>query len=123
MLQRQGGRCPLCGGPLLRTDREPQHPDEWEQWASSVPRAITSQAIAHDTDPGNNGGPAELRLIPYRLPTPPSRRRRQHASTLTAPARTASGLARAPPGGTVRFNASRPYAEGARMGPRFCRAG
>ena len=63
MLQRQGGRCPLCGGPLLRTDREPQHPDEWEQWASSVPRAITSQAIAPDTDPGKNGGPVELRLI------------------------------------------------------------
>jgi RNA-directed DNA polymerase len=31
MLQRQGGRCPLCGGLLLHADREPQHPDEWEQ--------------------------------------------------------------------------------------------
>ena len=63
MLQRQGGRCPLCGGLLLHADREPQHPDEWEQWASAVPRAITSQAIAPDTDPGKNGGPVELRLI------------------------------------------------------------
>ena len=63
MLQRQGGRCPLCRGLLLRADREPQHPDEWEQWARAVPRAITSQAVAPDTDPGNNGGPAALRLI------------------------------------------------------------
>jgi RNA-directed DNA polymerase len=63
MLQRQGGRCPLCGGLLLHTDREPQHPDEWEQWASAVPKAITSQAIAPDAEPGNNDGPAALRLI------------------------------------------------------------
>ena len=63
MLQRQDGRCPLCGGPLLHADREPQHPGEWEQWARAVPRAITSQAIAPDTEPGNNGRPAALRLI------------------------------------------------------------
>jgi RNA-directed DNA polymerase len=63
LLHRQGGRCPPCGGLLLHADREPQHPDEWEQWARAVPRAITSQAIAPDTEPGNNGGPAGLRLI------------------------------------------------------------
>ena len=63
MLQRQGGRCPLCGGLLLHADREPQHPGEWEQWARAVPRAITSQALAPDTEPGNNGRPAALRLI------------------------------------------------------------
>jgi RNA-directed DNA polymerase len=63
MLQRQGGHCPLCGGLLLHADREPQHPDEWEQWARAVPRAITSQAIAPDTEPGNNGRPAALRLV------------------------------------------------------------
>ena len=63
MLQRQGGRCPLCGGLLLHADREPQHPDEWEQWARAVPRAITSQAIAPDTEPGTSGRPAGLRLI------------------------------------------------------------
>ena len=63
MLQRQDGRCPLCGGLLLHADREPQHPDEWEQWARAVPRAITSQALVPDTEPGNNGRPAALRLI------------------------------------------------------------
>jgi RNA-directed DNA polymerase len=63
MLQRQDGRCPPCGGLLLHADKEPQHPDEWEQWARAVPRAITSQAIAPDTEPGNNGRPAALRLI------------------------------------------------------------
>ena len=63
MLQRQGGCCPLCGGLLLHADREPQHPDEWEQWARVIPRAITGQAIALGIEPGKNGGSAGLRLI------------------------------------------------------------
>lgn len=32
LLKAQNGRCPLCGGLLLHADREPQSPQEWEQW-------------------------------------------------------------------------------------------
>ena len=63
LLQRQHGRCPLCGQLLLHADREPQHPDEWEQWITAVRAATRHQAIALDAPPGTHGGPAVFRLI------------------------------------------------------------
>ena len=76
LLQRQHGRCPLCGELLLHADHEPQHPDEWEQWITATRKAIRHHAIALDTGPG------------------PARRtrRRSDSSTPTADDR--------PPGGT-----------------------
>ena len=63
LLQRQRGRCPLCGELLLHADQEPQHPDEWEQWIKAVRKATRHQAIALGTRPGTQGGPAVFRLI------------------------------------------------------------
>ena len=63
LLQRQRGRCPLCGQHLLHADREPQHPDEWEQWITAVRAATRHQAITLDARPGTPGGPAVFSLI------------------------------------------------------------
>ena len=54
LLQSQKGRCPGCGGLLLHADREPQGPDEWEQWLKGLRKAISRTAIA---SPG--GGPPD----------------------------------------------------------------
>ena len=63
LLQRQRGRCPLCGQLLLHADREPQHPDEWEQWITAVRAATRHQAITVDARPGTQGGLAVSSLI------------------------------------------------------------
>ncbi len=63
LLKRQHGRCPLCGQLLLHADREPQHPDEWEQWIKAVRAATRHQAIALHARPGIQGGPAVPSLI------------------------------------------------------------
>ncbi|MCI2422963.1 group II intron reverse transcriptase/maturase [Saccharopolyspora sp. K220] len=44
-LRAQHGRCPLCRGLLLHTDREPQTPQEWEQWLAATRKAIRKHAI------------------------------------------------------------------------------
>src|SRR6516225_4257050 len=63
LLQRQRGRCPLCGELLLHASQEPQHPDEWEQWTKAVRVATRHQAISLDARPGTQGGPAVFSLI------------------------------------------------------------
>jgi RNA-directed DNA polymerase len=63
LLQRQRGCCPLCGRLLLHADREPQHPDDWEQWIKAVRAATRHQAITLDARPGTDSGPAVFRLI------------------------------------------------------------
>jgi RNA-directed DNA polymerase len=63
LLKRQRGRCPLCGQLLLHADREPQHPDEWEQWITAVRAATRHQAITLDARPGTSGGTAVFSLI------------------------------------------------------------
>jgi RNA-directed DNA polymerase len=63
LLQRQRGRCPLCGELLLHADHEPQHPDEWEQWIAAVRAATRHQAIALNARPGTTGGPTVFSLI------------------------------------------------------------
>jgi RNA-directed DNA polymerase len=63
LLQRQGGRCPLCGQLLLHAEQEPQHPDEWEQWITAVRTATRHHAIALDTGPTSNSGPVAFRLV------------------------------------------------------------
>jgi RNA-directed DNA polymerase len=52
LLQRQRGRCPLCGDLLLHADREPQHPEQWQQWLKAVRTATRHHAITLDTRPG-----------------------------------------------------------------------
>jgi RNA-directed DNA polymerase len=45
LLRAQRGRCPICRGLLLHADREPQHPNEWEQWLTATRKAIRRHAI------------------------------------------------------------------------------
>lgn len=45
MIQRQHGKCPLCGEYLLYADTEPQHPDDWAKWFTGIRKAIRHQAI------------------------------------------------------------------------------
>jgi RNA-directed DNA polymerase len=63
LLNRQRGRCPLCGQLLLQAGREPQHPDEWEQWITAVRAATRHQAISLHARPGTQEGPAVPSLI------------------------------------------------------------
>jgi RNA-directed DNA polymerase len=62
LLQRQRGRCPLCGGLLLHADQEPGTPGEWEQWITATRKAIRHQAITLDAGPGKPGEITVFRL-------------------------------------------------------------
>jgi hypothetical protein len=57
LLKRQRGSCPLCGQLLLHANREPQHPDEWEQWITAVRAATRLQAITAGARPGTQVDP------------------------------------------------------------------
>src|SRR5712671_2577523 len=63
LLQKQRGRCPLCGELLLHADQEPQHPSEWEQWITAIRKATRHQAIAIDADPATPDRHTAFRLI------------------------------------------------------------
>ena len=52
LLRRQRGRCPLCRGLLLHADRQPQSPEEWQQWHTVTRKAIRKHAIDSVTDLG-----------------------------------------------------------------------
>ena len=52
LLKTQDGRCPLCGGLLLVADREPQSPQEWEQWLNVTRNAVRRKAITAQREPG-----------------------------------------------------------------------
>ncbi len=60
LLRQQQGRCPLCGNLLLHADRQPRSPEEWEQWASAIRKAITRHAI---TGTGSPADEKEQRLV------------------------------------------------------------
>jgi RNA-directed DNA polymerase len=50
LLDRQGGRCPHCGSPLIDVSRLPASPEGWEQWWLGVTRqAIPRAASAGET--------------------------------------------------------------------------
>lgn len=63
LLQRQRGRCPLCGGLLLHADHEPGHPDEWEEWITATRKAVTRHALAFAAGPGNPDTSSTMCLI------------------------------------------------------------
>jgi RNA-directed DNA polymerase len=44
-LLAQHGRCSICRGLLLHADREPQSPQEWEQWLTAIRKAIRKHAV------------------------------------------------------------------------------
>lgn len=63
LLRAQNGQCPLCRGMLLHADREPQSPQEWEQWLSATRRALRKRAITAQSDQGAPDEQATLRLV------------------------------------------------------------
>lgn len=63
LLMAQHGRCPLCGDYLLHADREPQSPEQWEQWLAVTRKAVRKQAITADPGPGTPDEPVALRLL------------------------------------------------------------
>ena len=60
-LQRQDGRCPLCGDYLLHAEHAPTSTQEWEQWFRVTRKAITKHSlmIAGSAEPGT---PARNRI-------------------------------------------------------------
>jgi RNA-directed DNA polymerase len=44
-LQRQHGRCPLCGDYLLHADHGPTSTEEWEQWFRVTRKAISKHSL------------------------------------------------------------------------------
>jgi RNA-directed DNA polymerase len=63
LLRRQRGRCPLCRGLLLHADRQPQSPEEWQQWHTATRKAIRKHAITSVTDLGTPDERAAYHLI------------------------------------------------------------
>ncbi|WP_331752632.1 group II intron reverse transcriptase/maturase [Streptomyces chartreusis] len=50
LLQAQHGRCSLCGDLLPHADRQPQSPQEWEQWLRAIRMAVRSNALTLTPD-------------------------------------------------------------------------
>jgi RNA-directed DNA polymerase len=63
LLRRQRGRCPLCRGLLLHADRQPQSPEEWQQWHTATRKAIRKRAVDSVTDLGTPGEQVAYHLI------------------------------------------------------------
>ena len=63
LLRRQRGRCPFCRGLLLHADRQPQSPEEWQQWHTATRKAIRKHAIDSVTDLGTPDGRVAYHLI------------------------------------------------------------
>jgi RNA-directed DNA polymerase len=63
LMKTQGGRCPLCSELLLLADREPQSPDEWEQWITVTRKVVRKTAIAIERGHGTSDESAAIRLV------------------------------------------------------------
>jgi RNA-directed DNA polymerase len=62
LLQRQHGRCPLCGSLLLHADRQPQSPHEWEQWLRAIRTAVRANALTTAPNGSQSDDPVAFRL-------------------------------------------------------------
>ena len=63
LLRRQHGRCPLCRGLLLYASHEPHDEREWEQWHTTIRKAIRKEAVTTVMDLGTPGEQAAYHLI------------------------------------------------------------
>jgi RNA-directed DNA polymerase len=98
MIQRQRGRCALCGELLLHTDHEPAHPDESEQWITATRKALSHHALTLDTavlKPGQTDTITVFRLIHTYCQNRQPNGAGSRTSTPAAPTRSPSGPARA----------------------------
>ena len=83
--RRQRGRCPLCRGLLLFAS--PHDEREWEQWHTTIRKAVRKHAVATVMDLGTPGEHAAYRLIRVHC------RRRIGSSPALLPGPKPSGLA------------------------------
>ncbi|MEV0831526.1 hypothetical protein [Nonomuraea rubra] len=61
LLDRQKGRCPLCGDHLLTADQPPQSPHERERWwLGTARRAIAADYLTHQGRSGLDGDRTRL---------------------------------------------------------------
>ena len=86
-LQRQHGRCPLCGQLLLHADHEPQSPQEWEQWITVV--QVGDPPTGGRRRPATRTAERSSRFTPRPHPVRPQGR----AAQRTPPSRDPIGLA------------------------------
>jgi len=61
LLQVQSGLCPLCEDHLLHIEREPQSPEEWEEWLSGTRKAMARKNLTAAR--GRPGTTDEIRLV------------------------------------------------------------
>ena len=85
LLRAQAGRCPICRDLLLRTDREPQSPQQWEQWITTTRLALRRQAITAEQVPKPSRDPGDHpahRLVHAHCLRTRARRRAQQKTPL-----------------------------------------
>jgi RNA-directed DNA polymerase len=63
LAQAQDGRCPVCQGLLLHADREPQSPQEWEQWFTTIHKALRKHASSATPGQGTPNDHAAPQLM------------------------------------------------------------
>lgn len=63
LLRKQSGRCPICQGLLLHADHPPRSPEEWEQWAAGIRKAITMNTMNAVAVADSNTDKTEQRLV------------------------------------------------------------
>jgi RNA-directed DNA polymerase len=63
LVRAQDGRCPVCQGLLLHADREPQNPQEWELWFTTIRKALRKHALTAMAEQGAPNDHAALHLI------------------------------------------------------------
>jgi RNA-directed DNA polymerase len=63
LLRRQRGRCPLCRGLLLFASHEPHDEREWEQWHTTIRKAVRKHAVTTVMDLGTPDEHAAHHLI------------------------------------------------------------
>jgi RNA-directed DNA polymerase len=63
LLTAQRGHCPACGGLLLLAEHEPHTLPEWEQWLTTLRKAVRKHAVTTEGAPGAPDDAATLHLI------------------------------------------------------------
>jgi len=86
LLRAQHGRCLGCGTLLLHADHEPQTPTEWEQWLTTVGKAIRRTALAlHDGSPPDDTARCLMHAHCARRQTRRPRNQEQHLCPPASP--------------------------------------
>src|SRR5262249_46336585 len=90
LLDKQDGRCPLCGDHPLTPDQPPQSPHDWEQWwLGIVKRAIAADYLAHSKQGSRGPDKNRSRLVHTSCPRNLQARNRKPVSRSAQPARLA----------------------------------